>query len=368
VILYLHIGTEKTGTTSIQRFFAGNRPLLAQNGIFYPRVPGPANHLALATYAHTRRGGELWRKMEIKNLQGYQNFRAALQRDLGEELAAAPGPIQKTIMSNEHCSSRLKTVEEIEDLRQFLSGFFDDIYILVYLRRQDDFLVSTYSTAIKNGNSGVLAQPTDVQIARRYDYWELLSHWAQVFGRDRIICRKFEKDSLIDGDVVTDALATMGVDADERYERTPDANISLDAACLEFLRLMNKHMGADWKMRRTIVALEGMSKGPLIDLPPAERRELMARVRDSNARVAREYFGGELQDSDDPLFRPRSDRRPRTSEVVLDGETAVAMAAALMATTRPPDNTSKKAKRRAARAAKSPADAGLAPTPAASSV
>jgi hypothetical protein len=158
----------------------------------------------------------------------------------------------------------------------------------------------------------------------------------------------------------------MEVRADDRFERTPDANISLDAACLEFLRLMNKHMGADWKLRRTIVALEKMSNGPLIDLSPAERRDLMARVRESNARVAREYFGGELQDSDDPLFRPRSDRRPRTSEHVLDGETAVAMAAALMAL-RPAEDPSKKAKRRAARAARSASELGVAPAPAASS-
>lgn len=366
MILYLHIGTEKTGTTSIQRLFAGNRPLLAENGILYPRTPGPANHLALATYAHTRRGGELWQKMGIANLEGYRNFRAALRRDLEAELASAPASIQKTIMSNEHCSSRLKTVEEVEDLRQFLSTFFDDIYILVYLRRQDDFVVSTYSTAIKNGNSGVLAAPTDVQLARRYDYWELLSRWSQVFGRDRIVCRKFEKDSLADGDVVSDALAAMGVSADERYERTPDANISLDAACLEFLRLMNMHMGPDWKSRRTIATLEGLSKGPLIDLPPAERRSLMERVRDSNARVAREFFGGELQDSDDPLFRPRSDRRPRMSDHVLDGETAVALAAALM----PPaaaDSKAKRAKRRAARAARLAAGGGVARAPAPSS-
>jgi len=121
VILNVNIAPEKTGTTSIQRLFAGNRPLLAEHGILYPRTPGPANHLALATYAHTRRGGELWHKMGIENLEGYRNFRAALRRDLGEELASA-GPIHKTIMSNEHCSSRLKTVEEVEDLREFLSA------------------------------------------------------------------------------------------------------------------------------------------------------------------------------------------------------------------------------------------------------
>ena len=329
MILYLHIGTEKTGTTSIQRFFANNREPLAKNGIFYPRTLGPANHLALATYANKRRGGELWQKMGIENRADYQNFRARMQRELAAEMETFP--VSKTIMSNEHCSSRLKSVEEIEDLRQFLAAFADDIYIVVYLRRQDDFVVSTYSTAIKTGHSQPLTIPNEAQIARRYDYWELLSRWAEVFGNDKMICRKFEKGSLIDNDVVRDALHVMGVDERPEYERLPDANVSLDAACLEFLRLMNKHTGPDWKSGRTIAHLNNLSNGPLIDLSPDDRRALMERLRESNALVARKFFGGELTDSDDPLFRQRSDSRPRTFAQGLDADGAVAIASKLLA-------------------------------------
>ena len=328
MVLYLHIGTEKTGTTSIQRFLANNREALARNGILYPRTPGPANHLALATYANKRRGGELWRKMEIATRADYQDFRAKLKCDLAAEFESCPVP--KTIMSNEHCSSRLKSVEEIEDLRQFLAAFFDDIHILVYLRRQDDFVVSTYSTGIKTGHTEPLTMPNDAQIARRYDYWELLSRWAQVFGKDKIICRKFEKGSLIDNDVVKDALHVLKVEERAEYERLPDANFSLDAACLEFLRVMNGHVDPEWKSGRTIARLQTLSDGPLIDLPSDDRRALMERVRDSNARVAQEYFGGELTDSDDPLFRPRSDNRPRNSEHGLDVDKAIAIASKLL--------------------------------------
>ena len=37
--LILHIGSEKTGTTAIQRFFKKNRERLIQNGIYYPLAP-----------------------------------------------------------------------------------------------------------------------------------------------------------------------------------------------------------------------------------------------------------------------------------------------------------------------------------------
>ena len=36
----IHIGAEKTGTTSIQAFCSANRALLAKQGVLFPRVPG----------------------------------------------------------------------------------------------------------------------------------------------------------------------------------------------------------------------------------------------------------------------------------------------------------------------------------------
>ena len=39
--LVLHIGLEKTGTTSFQAFCAEHRPALAQSGVLYPVNPLP---------------------------------------------------------------------------------------------------------------------------------------------------------------------------------------------------------------------------------------------------------------------------------------------------------------------------------------
>ena len=43
----LHIGTEKTGTTTIQRFLALNRALLASEKILVPASLGATNHRLL---------------------------------------------------------------------------------------------------------------------------------------------------------------------------------------------------------------------------------------------------------------------------------------------------------------------------------
>ena len=42
--LLLHIGSQKTGTTSIQQFLARNRSILSERGFYVPDYVGGANH------------------------------------------------------------------------------------------------------------------------------------------------------------------------------------------------------------------------------------------------------------------------------------------------------------------------------------
>ena len=46
----IHIGTEKTGTTTIQEFLHLNRSKLANQGVAYLQSPGLRNNRKLVTY------------------------------------------------------------------------------------------------------------------------------------------------------------------------------------------------------------------------------------------------------------------------------------------------------------------------------
>ena len=48
--IVLHIGSGKTGTTSIQRFLAQNRARLAELGLLYPQTPGRSRHYRLSLF------------------------------------------------------------------------------------------------------------------------------------------------------------------------------------------------------------------------------------------------------------------------------------------------------------------------------
>jgi hypothetical protein len=325
--LYLHIGTEKTGTTSLQKFLKEHRNALGERRTLYPLSPGKSNHTALATVAlDDSRRGPLRRMAGVTSARQLKSFRADFVKNLAAELK--DGSYDKVIMSNEHCSTRLVSDPELEYLRDLLKPFFDAIHIVVYIRRQDDYLLSGYSTHVKNGLTDPVRLPEGEKALQRYDHWGLLSRWARVFGRERIVCRKYERTELVGGSIEDDFLAVVGVAGEPDLEKQFAMNQSLDASALEFLRLFNKYTTLEERPPALIGLLASISDGPLMSLPEETLAAFMEQFRESNRLVAEEYFGGALPAPGDPLFG-KADSRARSLGQTLDVERVVQIAAHL---------------------------------------
>lgn len=306
---------------------AANREPLERRGVYYPRSPGVENHIALTAVARRNRS-ELWDQLRINDPEQWETFRRDFRQKFSMELAEHH--TQTVVMSGEHCSSRLRSDEEVHRLLEFLDRFFTEITVIAYLRRQDDFLASTHSTDVKNGGTQPLQIPDAETIAFRYDYWELLSRWARVFGRENIVVRRCGKTFLSNGSLIDDFMGIVGLVSSPDFERPEVLNESLDAECLEFLRLMNVHLQPSDQRRGIVSTLQALSKGPLIDLPAAERADFMGQLSESNRRVALEYFQ-ELLPVGDPLFGERENGRQRIPPPQMSAERAIAIAAEIYA-------------------------------------
>ena len=129
----LLIGTEKTGTTTLQHFLAANREVLRWRGFVYPSFCGPSTTPGSPPTRSTR-GGAI-RMREALGVRG-PSGRGADARAAAAAAAAELAGDATAIFCSEHCHSRLKTPEEMATLRDFLGGFFDDIRVGVYLRRR----------------------------------------------------------------------------------------------------------------------------------------------------------------------------------------------------------------------------------------
>ena len=167
---------------------------------------------------------------------------AALRTQLETALAAevAHAPDQVMVLSSEHCHSRLVTHEEVGALHALLRGVFDDVRVVVYLRRQDRVAVSHYSTHLKGGGTRTEVLPSDTgPHAPYFDFEALLERWASVFGESALTVRLFEPSAFPGGSVVHDFCQVLGFAPLATPRR---ANESLDAAHQEFLRRMNAHV------------------------------------------------------------------------------------------------------------------------------
>ena len=299
--IYLHIGTQKTGTTTLQQVGKRNREVLASRGVLYPAAPGDINHTGLAIYAY---GGQ--RCLDLANEAGLLNqadiaaYQVALPGRLRAEIAASGA--QKVWLSNEHLSSRVRDLPQLAQLAAMLRGLAHEVKIIIYLRHQPEYYLSTYSMVIKAGSDKATRVPASER-EYYYNYDKMLNVWAAAFGDESIVVRVFERASLKGGDVVDDIFALMGID--RAGLAIPDSlNPSLDARSLQFLQSFRKHVpryrdGALNPEHGDVVkALEALPPGPKYRVPAAVMQRIAEMFAPSNARVARRY----LQREDGKLF------------------------------------------------------------------
>jgi len=331
--IIVHIGAEKTGTSSVQQFLTQNREKLKSAGYLYPTAQGYESHMSLpAACQNDAVRDDLRMIYGLDSVQKIREFRVALVEQLRGQ--AREGKYSHMVVSSEHCSSRLVSPVEVERLAQMLRKISQDVIALVYIRRQDEFLCSSYSTDVKSGFSGRMTLPGEELRRNRYDYHALLRRWASVFGKENVVCRIYEQKRLKNGDIVDDFADAAGLPLTGEYSRPARVNESLDVTALEFLRLFNRSVPCFRNNARNpdrgniVQVLKRVSEGATPALLERELTQFMRQFRDSNRRVAVEFFG-KVCESGDPLFGEAQHVKDRGEMKPISVEKAVEVAAAL---------------------------------------
>lgn len=241
----LHIGLEKTGTTTIQRVFNSNSELLMDKGVYYPRYFGEENHVCLYNYAKSKSAiDELRIYSGLKSEDDVEKFRIDF-RDMFLKDVKDKNP-EYLVLSNEHLSSRLSGVEGVSRLKELLESISDDIKVVMYVRNIFDFLVSSYSTAIKCGETKSFIDyiPDGKELPFRYKLSSVVKLWLTVFGKDRVLIRPFSRAHLVDGDILSDFISGAGlpVSLDRLNVSNRSENVSLGRDGLELVRRLNKFL------------------------------------------------------------------------------------------------------------------------------
>lgn len=175
--ILLHIGTPKTGTTSLQRLLNAIEAPLRERGILYPQAARDAElHLA-----HHRLVWSITGRFGYSGDAGWRDLQAELD-DVRPKLA---------IVSCEDFA--LFDDGQVARVADYLRG--RQVEVVVYLRNQLDFLVSQYKQAVKSHNWKYRHS------FRRYvtehlgdcDYAALLDRWSNAFGAEAVEFRLYDK-------------------------------------------------------------------------------------------------------------------------------------------------------------------------------
>jgi hypothetical protein len=289
----LHIGTEKTGSSAIQAYLAGHRDRLRASGFVYSSIPDSENHVALAAYAQDdTKVDDLRMAFAADNAARLAGFRTRIEQTLAAEVAASPNAT--FVFSGEHCHSRLIEPAEVERLRDLLRRFFDDIRVIVYLRRQDQVAVSLYSTLVKAGGTRAVTLDPGALDRRYYDYAALLDRWGNAFGRNALTVARFTPSAAAQGSIIPDFCARTGIPLLDHADRR--SNESLRPPHQEFLRRINERLprfvgGALNPLRGDIddyVSAVGSGAGRRP--ARATARDFYESFRASNETVRQEFF------------------------------------------------------------------------------
>lgn len=210
--LYLHIGSHKTATTSIQKTLLANRKLLKKNniGLFLKNRNGSLSTTGnLSSWIFAGANNSL-----IKTPEGAKIFKPEL---LAQKLSKVE--CENVIMSTENFSW-IYNGETIKEFAEHLKAFFDEIIIIIYIRRQDQLIISHYNHASKDPSLPANAYYSGdyysiPQAKENYDEYldfnQRIALWENAFGIENIKIRIFEKDMLIEKDAVTDFFHLLGI-------------------------------------------------------------------------------------------------------------------------------------------------------------
>ncbi len=303
----LHIGTEKTGTSTLQRFLTVNRKELVRDGVIYPSATGNNGGTQWGFVACAQ--NKPWETdvgvaLGIHSAMDQELYREALRKKLLREFAAAP-KANVLLISSEHLQSRLFSKETIARIKAFLEPWVERFEIVLYLRRQDRVAVSLYSTKIKSGNptpilfSGAPKGP----VPYYFDYDKIYDNWCAVFGEETLKVRLFSPHEWEQGDLVYDFCTVCGLRPEGKRMPVVE-NESLNQMGADFLLEVNRKMprmveGQRNKERDAVTRLiSELCHGKNY---PASRKEAMKfyhRYLECNARIKEKAF----PDRSEPLF------------------------------------------------------------------
>ena len=127
-----------------------------------------------------------------------------------------------------------KNISQIEKIKKFVDNFFDDIEIIIYLRRPIEHSISNVATRAKNGDIKPFLAPRSNK--------EIIENWINVFGIQNINVKLFDKRELYQNNLIKDFCNLTSIKINDEFIIPDNQNKSIDSKLIKYLIFLNKYL------------------------------------------------------------------------------------------------------------------------------
>lgn len=250
--LFLHIGTHKTGTTSIQRFLDAIQEDLLSDGILYP------------TTGRLKEGSKSGHHLLALSILKEGDYDEQGWFDVLEEICAVRPKV--VVLSSE--GFKKFSSQQIKQIKGFTDNF--SVKIVIYLRNHFDYMVSLYKGNVKNHNRYPCSFRTYCEEhIQTCNYDRLLKRWIEGFGQEHVEIKLYDKIRQGPG-LLPDLVNMLELDP-RKYARllskSIQRNVSPADEVINLIRILNATQNYVGSGARLTKAFSRMRKSLLIPRP-----------------------------------------------------------------------------------------------------
>ena len=297
--LYIHIGTPKTGTTSIQNFCGLNREKLKEQGVLYPIMNYHYERKSVNRNGHfligtIKENGTRNKEKEKQVFNSEMQYIVDCFKDYDTILISDESIWWAT-------STRRKGLWK--DLKKHSEQHNYQIKVIVYLRRQDQFMMSRYNQKLKT-DFIASTQSFDEYFADMngrfkcvMDYRERIDNIAKSISKENVIVKRFDRNYFYNGDLNQDFLHILGVKVDDSFQQLKEtANTGISVQSGEIKRVLNRlkpiTMAENNKLLKILNECEEvLPESNTFLMSTDEVKNFMEQFVDSNESIVDEYIG-----------------------------------------------------------------------------
>ena len=297
--LYIHIGTSKTGTTTIQTYCGINREQLKSKGVLFPIMPYHYDRIT-----KNRNGHFLYAKIYENGVRNKEKEKQVLKQEL-DYIVDCFKDYDNVLLSEE--SIWWATATRRKGLWKYLQEHSQQnnyqVKIIVYLRRQDQFMMSRYNQIIKTDTGGGTQRFYEYfkDMNGKYkcvmNYRQRLDYMAKFFPKENIVVKRFDRSYFYNGDLNADFLHILGVEIDDTFAELPkDENLGISVQSGELKRVLNRlgtmTFAENQKLLQMLNECEVLLPKREVSIMTTEHIEkFMKKFIDDNESIAVDYIG-----------------------------------------------------------------------------